>query len=161
MNHIFRILFMFVLLVGANVTFANEPSVQVSFPQDGELVDCDGFFIVAHARDVQRTEGEDEILLRSIVTITEEFMDDSLDPIVHTVEVNPLAVVTSDSHIEAIKPDAKDMVIKMYTPRKIPLVTNFECTDPALLEEINISIEFSRANVDLPTVSITVEPQFP
>lgn len=159
MKHMTRILFMFVLLVGTTAIFASEPSIRISFPQDGELVDCNGFFIVAHAEDIQRIEGEDEVLLQSKVTIIEEFVEDTLSPIEHIAEVNPLSVVTSDSLIEAIKPDAKDMVVKLYKPRKLPLVTHFECTDAALLEKITIFIDFSRANVDLPTVSISVEPQ--
>lgn len=159
MKYITRMLLVSVLIAGTTAIFASEPSIRLSFPQDGELVDCDGFLIVAHAVDVQRADGEDEVQLESKVTIIENFVDDEPAPIEHTALVDHLAVVTSDDQIDAIKPDAKDMLIKLYKPRRVPLVTSFECTDAAFLERIDIHIDFKRADFVLPTVSVSVEPE--
>jgi hypothetical protein len=160
MKYLVQAVITLMLLGSMNAVLGNEPSLRVSFPQAGESVDCSGFFIVAHAEDVQRLEGEAEVLLTSKVNVVENLIDENRDPIEHFAFVDSLAVINSDSNIEAVKPDAKDMTLKLFKPRKIPIVTYFECTDATEIESIFITIEFSRDGVELTPESFTVDPAF-
>lgn len=159
MKRAFQVFVTVVLLTGMNVVFGSGSSLRISFPLDGENVDCDGFFIVAHAEDLQSTD-EGDIELKSEVSVTERY-DDAPDRNYWTT-VDPQTVFNSDpAQIEAVKPDAKDMTLKLFTPRKIPIITHFICSDSGLPEQIDITISFWREGVEVPSVGVTVNPEIP